>query len=175
MCKIVKCITVWQVWFVVDKVASGQVFSEYFGFPCQNRSFHELLHLHTHPWQGAEALRRADHPSKESCPRTSHRNETASFMEAVKAQDWAVEPKGEKNNISRETAQKTPFLCFLLEIFCLAAGVVYSHYSATGLHAITLYCVWKWYFWNIILNKMSILVWNVILDLHQFVRMGTRI
>jgi hypothetical protein len=31
---------VWQVGFVVDKVASGQVFSEYFGFPYQNRSFH---------------------------------------------------------------------------------------------------------------------------------------
>jgi hypothetical protein len=26
---------VWQVEFMVDKVASGQVFSEYFGFPCQ--------------------------------------------------------------------------------------------------------------------------------------------
>jgi hypothetical protein len=26
---------VWQVGFVVDIVASGQVFSEYFGFPCQ--------------------------------------------------------------------------------------------------------------------------------------------
>jgi hypothetical protein len=26
---------VWQVGFVVDRVASGQVFSEYFGFPCQ--------------------------------------------------------------------------------------------------------------------------------------------
>jgi hypothetical protein len=30
---------VWQVRFVVDKVASGQVFSEYFGFPCQ-KPFH---------------------------------------------------------------------------------------------------------------------------------------
>jgi hypothetical protein len=28
--------------FVVDKVALGQVFSEYFGFPCQF-SFHQLL------------------------------------------------------------------------------------------------------------------------------------
>jgi hypothetical protein len=37
---------VWQVRFVVDKVASGQVFSEYFGFPCQNRSSHQLLHHH---------------------------------------------------------------------------------------------------------------------------------
>jgi hypothetical protein len=27
--------------FVVDKVASGQVFSLYFGFLCQNRSFHQ--------------------------------------------------------------------------------------------------------------------------------------
>jgi hypothetical protein len=37
---------VWQVGFVVDKVALGQVFSEYFGFPCQNHSFHLLLHHH---------------------------------------------------------------------------------------------------------------------------------
>jgi hypothetical protein len=37
---------VWQVGFVVGKVASGQVFSEYFGFPCQNHSFHQLLHHH---------------------------------------------------------------------------------------------------------------------------------
>jgi hypothetical protein len=58
---------VWQVGFVVDKVASGQVFSEYFGFPCQNRSFHQLLHHHNHPGQLAEALRLADHPFKKSC------------------------------------------------------------------------------------------------------------
>jgi hypothetical protein len=35
------------VGFVVDKEALGQVFSEYFGFPCQ--SFHQLLHHHNHP------------------------------------------------------------------------------------------------------------------------------
>jgi hypothetical protein len=29
--------------FVVEKVALGQVFSEYFGFSCQS-SFHQLLH-----------------------------------------------------------------------------------------------------------------------------------
>jgi hypothetical protein len=33
--------------FVVDKAALGQVFSEYFGFPCQ--SFHRFLHYHNHP------------------------------------------------------------------------------------------------------------------------------
>jgi hypothetical protein len=30
------------VGFVVDKVALGQVFSEYFGFPCKS-SFHQFL------------------------------------------------------------------------------------------------------------------------------------
>jgi hypothetical protein len=35
------------VGFVVYKVALGQVFSEYFGYPCQT-SFHQLLHYH-HP------------------------------------------------------------------------------------------------------------------------------
>jgi hypothetical protein len=37
------------VGFVVDKVASGQVFSEYFGFPCH--SFHQIIHPHNHPGQ----------------------------------------------------------------------------------------------------------------------------
>jgi hypothetical protein len=36
---------VWQMGFVVDKVASGQVFSEYFGLPCQNHSFHQLIYI----------------------------------------------------------------------------------------------------------------------------------
>jgi hypothetical protein len=37
----------WQVGFVVDNVALGQVFSEYFGFPCQSL-FHQILHHHNH-------------------------------------------------------------------------------------------------------------------------------
>jgi hypothetical protein len=40
----------WQVGFVVDKVAIGQVFHEYFGFPCQF-SFHQILYHHNHPGQ----------------------------------------------------------------------------------------------------------------------------
>jgi hypothetical protein len=32
---------------MVDKVAVGQVFSEYFGFPCQS-SFQQFLHDHHH-------------------------------------------------------------------------------------------------------------------------------
>jgi hypothetical protein len=37
-----------HVGFVVDKVALGQVFSEYFVFPYQS-SFHQFLHHHNHP------------------------------------------------------------------------------------------------------------------------------
>jgi hypothetical protein len=33
------------VGFVVDKLALGQVFSEYFGFPCQSL-FRQFLHNH---------------------------------------------------------------------------------------------------------------------------------
>jgi hypothetical protein len=40
------------VGFVVDKVALGQVFFQYFGFPCQS-SFHQLLHSHPHLSSGA--------------------------------------------------------------------------------------------------------------------------
>jgi hypothetical protein len=36
------------VGFVVDRAALGQVFSKYFGFPCQS-SFHQILHHHNHP------------------------------------------------------------------------------------------------------------------------------
>jgi hypothetical protein len=39
-----------HVGFVVDKVALGQVSSEYFGFPCQSL-FHKILHPHNHPGQ----------------------------------------------------------------------------------------------------------------------------
>jgi hypothetical protein len=39
--------------FVVDKVLLGQVFSEYFSFPCQS-SFHQFFHNHHHlsSWAG---------------------------------------------------------------------------------------------------------------------------
>jgi hypothetical protein len=37
---------------MVEKVALGQVFSEYFSFPCQF-AFHQLLHNHHHLSSGA--------------------------------------------------------------------------------------------------------------------------
>jgi hypothetical protein len=33
-------------------VALGQVFSEYFSFPCNRRSLHQLLHIHPHVSSG---------------------------------------------------------------------------------------------------------------------------
>jgi hypothetical protein len=44
-----------HVEFVVDKVVLGQVFSEYFGFPCQF-SLHRLLHNHHHLSSGADTM-----------------------------------------------------------------------------------------------------------------------
>jgi hypothetical protein len=41
-----------RVGFVVDKVALGWVFSEYFGSPCHS-SFHQLLHNDHHLSSGA--------------------------------------------------------------------------------------------------------------------------
>jgi hypothetical protein len=38
---------VWSMGFVVDKVALGQVFSQYFGFPCHS-SLHQILYPHNH-------------------------------------------------------------------------------------------------------------------------------
>jgi hypothetical protein len=52
-----------RIWFVVDEVALGQVFSEYFDFLCQF-SFHQLLHTH-HLSSGAGTIGQsvADVPS----------------------------------------------------------------------------------------------------------------
>jgi hypothetical protein len=40
---------------MVDRVGLGQVFSKYFGFPCQF-SFHQLLHIHHHQSSGATTI-----------------------------------------------------------------------------------------------------------------------
>jgi hypothetical protein len=57
-----------QLGFLVDKVAAGQGFSEYFGFPYQ-KPVHSIKFSIFTITRGrhAETLRRADHPSKESC------------------------------------------------------------------------------------------------------------
>jgi hypothetical protein len=43
-----------------DKVALGQVFSELFGFPCNRRSLHQLLHNHPHVSSGECAVGQCD-------------------------------------------------------------------------------------------------------------------
>jgi hypothetical protein len=44
-----------HVGFMVDKVALGQAFSEYFGFPCQS-AFHQFLHNHPRLLSGAGTI-----------------------------------------------------------------------------------------------------------------------
>jgi hypothetical protein len=44
-----------HVGFVVDKVALGKVFYEYFGFLCQS-SFHQFLHNHHHLSSGVGTI-----------------------------------------------------------------------------------------------------------------------
>jgi hypothetical protein len=43
-------LVMWDLWW--DKVALGQVFSEYFGVPCNRRSLHQLLLNHPHVSSG---------------------------------------------------------------------------------------------------------------------------
>jgi hypothetical protein len=49
------------------------------------------------------------------CPRSSNRNEMESFMEAAKAQNWAVEPQ-EKNNLEVSGLNPRWITDFLYEI-----------------------------------------------------------
>jgi hypothetical protein len=51
-----------HVGFVADKMALGQVFSEYLGFPYQF-SFHQILHTHLLSGTGTICLLMADVPS----------------------------------------------------------------------------------------------------------------
>jgi hypothetical protein len=44
-----------HVGFVVDKVALGQIFSEYFSFPCHS-SFYQFIHNHHHLSSGAGTI-----------------------------------------------------------------------------------------------------------------------
>jgi hypothetical protein len=86
--------------FVVDKVASWQVLSEYFGFPSQNHFIPPNSPSSQSP--GADTQRPCDElinrpRSPGDCPRSTNRNETESFMEAVKAKNWAVESLAGKN------------------------------------------------------------------------------
>jgi hypothetical protein len=68
-----------DVGFMVNKVALGQVFSQYFGSPCQ--SFHRLLHTH-HPSSGTGSIGRivADVPRGLSLTSTNQTTEKIPFF-----------------------------------------------------------------------------------------------
>jgi hypothetical protein len=78
------------VGFVVDKVALGQVFSEYFGFPCQF-SFHRLLHTH-HLSSGAGTIGQlvADIPSRLSLTLTQEEEEKKTELGASTHENQCV-------------------------------------------------------------------------------------
>jgi hypothetical protein len=73
---------------MVDKVALGQVFSEYFGFPCQF-SFHRLLHSdHVSSGTGAMGQLVADVPSRLSLTQLHEtKKNTTEDHEAVSLQE----------------------------------------------------------------------------------------
>jgi hypothetical protein len=76
-----------QVRFVVDKVASGQVFSKYFSFPGQNHFITPTSPSSQSP--GADTQRPCDEVitrprSPADCPRCGNRNEMKSFVQAAK-------------------------------------------------------------------------------------------
>jgi hypothetical protein len=74
-----------HVGFVVEKAALGQVFSQYFEFPCQ--SFHRPLHTQHHPSSGAVTVgqRVADIPSGPSLTPTQESKKKKNVVESATA------------------------------------------------------------------------------------------
>jgi hypothetical protein len=88
---------VWQVGFVVDKVALGAGFLQVLQFLLPKTVHSTNFSIITITRVSYELI---THPrSPADCPRSSNRNETESFMEAAKAQNWAVEPQKKKKEM----------------------------------------------------------------------------
>jgi hypothetical protein len=131
--------------FGVDKVALGQVFSEYFGFPCQF-SFHRLLHTHHHLSSGAGTMGQilTDVPSglsltppqkKTPCPshvrHDLHNSGTSGFHIGCTRPIWGeVAESGGRDRYSSHTVGSTreKFVSWLrgLENSLNAHGVYFS-------------------------------------------------
>jgi hypothetical protein len=76
-----------HVGFVVEKVALGQVFSEYFGFPCQSSS-HQLLHNH-HRSSGAGTI--GQHwPTYQADSVSPHPEKKAHTLDFDMTEGWEV-------------------------------------------------------------------------------------
>jgi hypothetical protein len=61
--------------FVVDKVALGQVFSKYFGFPCQS-SFHQLTQKSSSSTTGVCTIGQSGRSTRESVRPTNNNKKT---------------------------------------------------------------------------------------------------
>jgi hypothetical protein len=70
------------VGFVVDKVALGQVFSEYFGFSCQSLLYQLLQnHHHLSSASGTVGQLVADVPNGQSHPTENNNNKPETLLE----------------------------------------------------------------------------------------------
>jgi hypothetical protein len=84
------------VGFVVDKAALGQVFSEYFGFPCRF-SFHQMLHTHLSSVANTTGQLVADVPSGLSLTQPQKTKKKIDFVYSkyfffgARAQIWALD------------------------------------------------------------------------------------
>jgi hypothetical protein len=76
------------VGFVVDKVALGQVFFEYFGFPFQS-SFHQFLHNHHHLSSGAGTIQSSSGRSTQS-PTAQIKKKTFSDFNLLRERNFHI-------------------------------------------------------------------------------------
>jgi hypothetical protein len=96
--------------FVMDKVALGQVFSEYFGFPRQF-SFHRLHHIHHHLSSGADIIGQlmADVPSRLSLTPLQETKKNMNCFRLLRGSPTAqLEVDGDQ--LSRSVKMKTTFI-----------------------------------------------------------------
>jgi hypothetical protein len=91
-----------NVGFVVDKVALGQGFSKYFGFPCQF-SFHQMLHTHLSSGAGTIGQLVADVPSGFS-PTPPHKK---------KKKNYNTQTDKEALSFFSLTSTASPIICYI--------------------------------------------------------------
>jgi hypothetical protein len=128
---------VWQVGFVVDKVASGQVFSEYFGFPCQNRLIPPTSPSSQSPGAVSRGLATSWSPIRGVLPTVL---DLVTEMKWPRPKNWAVEPQKKRDVFRLFTSSQHVLLEY--EFAWFSAGVgnlrLASHMRLFGCEAAAL-------------------------------------
>jgi hypothetical protein len=118
-----------HVGLVVDKVALGQVFSEYFDFPCQF-SFHRLLHIHHHiigQWmadiQSGLSLAPPQETKKKKKNTHTHTHTEPTFSGSrIKPSKKPAKASGEMNLTVLNPRRRTFLYLIDLQISCVKGG-----------------------------------------------------